>query len=169
MTQVWGGPAGLIMEVEKKKLCELHESDIPALVVLEEACFARPWTFREFEISMRQKSFYALGVRLQHTIIAYVTFFLVVDELEIVNFAVLEAYRCRGLGQFLLGSVISFAGGHDVARILLEVRRSNQAARGLYVKNGFKIIGVRNHYYPPDGEDALLMEYVPLCISELEA
>lgn len=143
-----------------KKLCQLDISDIPALIALEKACFPRPWTSREFEISMRQKYFYALGVRLQHSIIAYVTFFLVVDELEIVNLAVLGAHRRQGLGQFLLGSVLSFAGSHDVARIILEVRRSNQAARGLYAQNGFEVIGVRRRYYPPDGEDALVMERI---------
>ena len=156
------------MKVEKK-LCQLHISDIPALIVLEEACFARPWTAREFEISMRQKCFYALGVRLQHTIIAYVTFFLVVDELEIVNLAVLNAHRRQGLGQFLLVSALVFAGCHDVARIILEVRRSNQAARALYAQNGFEVIGVRKRYYPPDGEDALVMERVVVRNPDLDA
>lgn len=50
----------------------------------------------------------------------------------------------------------------DITLILLEVRVSNRAARGLYTKLGFREIGLRKNYYAPDAsgfsEDALLME-----------
>ena len=39
----------------------------------------------------------------------------------------------------------------------LEVRLSNQAARLLYQRFGFRPVGVRPRYYSDNGEDALIM------------
>jgi ribosomal-protein-alanine N-acetyltransferase len=39
----------------------------------------------------------------------------------------------------------------------LEVRRSNTPAIGLYDSLGYRQVGVRKRYYPPNGEDALVM------------
>ena len=144
-----------------KKICVLTLSDVPDLAAVEAACFAKPWSSREFEACMLQDHFHALGIRVQHIIIAYVTFFFVVDEMEIVNLAVRKEYRRMGWGQFLFGGLRTFARDHRVHRIFLEVRNSNLAARELYVKNGFSLVGVRTNYYALEGEDALIMECVP--------
>jgi len=44
--------------------------------------------------------------------------------------------------------------------VLLEVRRSNQAAIRLYRSFGFSVAGLRRAYYSLDGEDALEMVLV---------
>ncbi|WGL18166.1 ribosomal protein S18-alanine N-acetyltransferase [Microbulbifer bruguierae] len=83
----------------------------------------------------------------------------VFDELEILDVAVAPQWRRRGLGARLLQQVFAQLP-EDVARVLLEVRASNRAARGLYHKLGFSEDGRRKNYYPKaDGsrEDALLM------------
>jgi ribosomal-protein-alanine N-acetyltransferase len=48
---------------------------------------------------------------------------------------------------------------HGAARMFLEVRPSNVAARALYERTGFQPIGRRPRYYPArDGrEDAIVM------------
>jgi ribosomal-protein-alanine N-acetyltransferase len=40
---------------------------------------------------------------------------------------------------------------------VLEVRRSNRSAQGLYRKNGFYTVMVRRGYYQDNREDALVM------------
>ncbi len=141
------------------KLCILTSADMTELGDIEKACFAHPWSFREFETSMLRDHFYALGVRVQHTLIAYVTFYFVVDEMEIVALAVRKEYRRMGWGDLLLRGLTSFAREHGACRIFLEVRESNGAARALYMKNGFCSAGVRTNYYAA-GEDALVMEWL---------
>jgi len=61
----------------------------------------------------------------------------------------------------MLGHLISFSKTHKVANIFLEVRVSNIAAIGLYDKNGFNELGVRDNYYTTlhGKEDGLLMGY----------
>jgi ribosomal-protein-alanine N-acetyltransferase len=39
----------------------------------------------------------------------------------------------------------------------LEVRLSNEAARQLYTRFGFRPVGIRPRYYSDNGEDALIM------------
>jgi len=41
--------------------------------------------------------------------------------------------------------------------VILEVRPSNLAARMLYNKLGFKVLGIRKKYYRLPEEDALIM------------
>jgi ribosomal-protein-alanine N-acetyltransferase len=139
----------------------LTYSHIPELVELERACFACPWTSREFELCMRQNHFHALGIVHQNAIIAYLTYFILVDEIEIVNLAVREDRRRSGWGQQLLADLMQSVRDRGLERIVLEVRKSNQIAQGLYAKNGFMVVGERRGYYPPHGEDALVMAWSP--------
>ena len=47
------------------------------------------------------------------------------------------------------------------ARFTLEVRRSNDDAIALYMRDGFRIAGMRRRYYQDNGEDALIMWRTP--------
>jgi ribosomal-protein-alanine N-acetyltransferase len=136
-------------------------SHIPELVELEAACFPSPWTSREFELCLGQDHFHAWGIVSHNTIIAYLTYFILIDEIEIVNLAVREDRRRCGWGQRLLDDLLHLAEDQGVQRIVLEVRKSNQIARRLYEKNGFMVVGERKRYYPPTGEDALVMAWAP--------
>jgi ribosomal-protein-alanine N-acetyltransferase len=64
--------------------------------------------------------------------------------------------RREGIARRLLEHVLEDAGGPQ-ARLTLEVRPSNVAARELYDSLGFLAVGVRRRYYRDDGEDALIM------------
>ena len=62
----------------------------------------------------------------------------------------------RGIGTKLVGALISRARSEAAAAILLEVRESNLAARGLYERQGFREVGRRRGYYADPVEDAIL-------------
>jgi ribosomal-protein-alanine N-acetyltransferase len=85
-----------------------------------------------------------------------------VDEAHVTTFAVLPAYRRRGLGGRLLSALIELAADLGASVVTLEVRLSNVAARRLYQRFGFRPVGVRPHYYSDNGEDALIMTTEPL-------
>ncbi len=127
---------------------------IPQLVKLEKECFASPWSAQEFERCLGRKHFYAWGILEEGKLLAYLTFFILVDDIEIVNLAVGKNQRRQGLGQVLLAELLHFSRMRGIQRIVLEVRRSNSVAQHLYSKNGFTVVGERKGYYPPVGEDA---------------
>jgi len=75
------------------------------------------------------------------------------DEWEIENIVVAESRRRRGVGKQLLRTVLARARERRAARVFLEVRAANAAARALYRELGFVEAGRRAGYYqnPPDG------------------
>jgi [ribosomal protein S18]-alanine N-acetyltransferase len=77
-------------------------------------------------------------------------------EWELENMAVALAVRGRGIGTLLVRELIGQARAPGSSKIFLEVRGSNQSARGLYQKVGFKEAGVRKSYYSDPREDAIL-------------
>lgn len=78
-------------------------------------------------------------------------------EAHIVNIAIRQAYRHRGIGGLLLLKLINLALEEEVSIITLEVRKSNIKAQKFYGKYGFKIEGVRRGYYLDNKEDAVIM------------
>lgn len=85
---------------------------------------------------------------------------MVGDECELENIVVDVPVQGRGLGRKLLQAFMAEARTKRVERIFLEVREANAAARHLYEKCGFEIVGRRKAYYQDPIEDALLYRFV---------
>jgi [ribosomal protein S18]-alanine N-acetyltransferase len=81
---------------------------------------------------------------------------LVASEWELENIVVCDAVRRHGVGMRLLGALLARARQTNSNSVFLEVRESNEAARSLYVKAGFKQTGRRKSYYTNPQEDAVL-------------
>jgi ribosomal-protein-alanine N-acetyltransferase len=137
---------------------EMTPEDIPAVHAIESASFPTPWppyAFRD-EIESNRMAKY-LVVRAGERVIAYAGIWLMVDEAHVTTFAVLPAYRRRGIGGLLLCELMGLSAELGAAVCTLEVRLSNAGARQLYQEFGFKPVGVRPRYYSDNGEDALIM------------
>ncbi|MDE2301737.1 MAG: GNAT family N-acetyltransferase [Sphingomonadales bacterium] len=70
----------------------------------------------------------------------------VLDEEELLLFAIVPDSRRRGLGGALLGALIADARRRGIRRMLLEMRAGN-AAGSLYHAHGFRAVGRRPNYY----------------------
>lgn len=132
--------------------------DIPAVHAIESASFPTPWppyAFRQ-ELETNRMARY-LVVRAGERVIAYAGIWLMVDEAHVTTFAVLPAYRRRGVGGLLLSELMAMSAAIGAVVVTLEVRLGNVAARQLYQRFGFRPVGVRPRYYSDNGEDALIM------------
>jgi ribosomal-protein-alanine N-acetyltransferase len=150
-------------------VAEMSADDIPAVHAIESASFPTPWppyAFRQ-EIETNRMARY-LVVRAGQRVIAYAGIWLMVDEAHVTTFAVLPAYRRRGIGGLLLSELMALASDLGAAVCTLEVRLSNAAARRLYGEFGFKPVGVRPRYYSDNGEDALIMTTDRLETAEMQ-
>ncbi|MBA3796729.1 MAG: ribosomal protein S18-alanine N-acetyltransferase, partial [Chloroflexi bacterium] len=133
-------------------------ADIPDVHEIERASFPVPWpayAFRQ-ELEMNRLARYLL-VKAGGEVVAYGGIWLMVDEAHVTTFAVLPSWRRQGIGGLLMVEVMRVA--HDVGASVatLEVRLSNEAARALYARFGFRPVGLRPRYYSDNGEDALIM------------
>ena len=70
----------------------------------------------------------------------------VLDDEELLLFAIDRACRRRGLGGQLLDHFCATAAARGIRRIFLEMRAGNPAAR-LYESRGFQQVGKRPAYY----------------------
>ena len=86
----------------------------------------------------------------------YLDYSLIYDRIEIDNFFVEESRRCEGIGKKIMSYLVALAIRYRVVNITLEVRISNEVARELYKKFGFREIARRKFYY--GNEDGILME-----------
>ena len=133
-------------------------NDIDRILEIEQQCFSDPWTKNMFVTENSSKFAWFFTVWKDSEIIGYAGIRCVHDEGEITNIAVLPKHRRSGAGSMLLSKLISFAKDKNVSYISLEVRISNHSAKSLYLKNGFKEIGMRKEYYENNKEDAVIMQ-----------
>jgi ribosomal-protein-alanine N-acetyltransferase len=90
-------------------------------------------------------------------VVGFAGFWVMADEAHLISIAVYEKYRCQGIGELLLLSVIDMATQMNIGVITLEVRASNVVAQSLYSKYGFTQVGTRSGYYTDNREEAVLM------------
>jgi ribosomal-protein-alanine N-acetyltransferase len=127
------------------------------IMEIETASFPTPWTPDAFEEEAR-RSLSSLWVLLEDsTVLGYICFWIVADELHLMNIAVHPEMRGRGLGNGLLDKMTAAGVAQGARSVFLEVRPSNRDARNLYRKKGFREIGRRPKYYRDTGEDAIVM------------
>ncbi len=78
---------------------------------------------------------------------------------HVLNIAVKQGYRRRGIGGALLESLEEELGKLGAQEFYLEVRQDNTGAIAFYEKKGYRAIGVMKKYYW-DGCDAIIMSKV---------
>ena len=137
----------------------LSHGDLDDIVAIETASFSNPWTRDMYvrELQNPNVSFlYVLRVP-DEGIVAFCSFWLVLDEVHINNLAVRGEFRGRGVGTALLEHVLQAGASRGAERATLEVRRSNAPARRLYERLGFEVAATRPNYYVSPAEDALIL------------
>jgi len=142
-----------------------HISDIDEIVALENRAYKYPWTRAVLLSELDGEDFsYVYVARLYDNahpagkIIGYHFFWVVTDEVHILNLAVDPDYQGQGLGKTLLDFGTEFGRERGAICVLLEVRVSNSAALKLYRASGFQQIGLRKGYYSESKEDAYVMK-----------
>lgn len=78
----------------------------------------------------------------------------VLDEEELLLFAIAPCARRRGLGHALLEAYIASARALGRRRLFLEMRRDNPAGH-LYAAHGFRAVGIRPRYYRAAGGERI--------------
>lgn len=140
------------------QLCfrKMSEQDIPAVAAIERTVFSRPWTERAFEQAMQQETLFVVVLK-ENTIIGYCGMYCSFEEGEITNVAVIPEEQGRGSGRRMMEYLLEQAQERGIARIILEVRVSNEKAIHLYERLGFRNCGIRKNFYEMPREDGMVM------------
>ena len=136
------------------EIIPMNESHVAAVAELEKQNFSEPWP----EIAVRSELTNQLAlwlVAVEDGVVAgYVGSQTVLQEADMMNIAVGEGFRRRGIARMLVEELIRRL---DAYQLTLEVRASNAPAIALYESLGFTQVGLRKNYYHKPKEDALIL------------
>jgi len=137
------------------------EADLARIMEIEAAGFLHPWSERMLRSELSHAWSVVLGAAEEapgpERLIGYVIYWLVHDEVHVLNVATAPEARRRGVGRALLEEALAHGRRKACRLVTLEVRRSNAPAQGLYRAMGFRQVGVRPGYYAEEREDAIVM------------
>ncbi len=141
------------------RLEPMQDRDVASVVTLEAPPSAHEDELRAELLRPWARLWVAREESAPSGVVAFLGTWHVADEIHVLNLVTRPDRRRRGIARALLHEAIAYARRVSAVRILLEVRRSNAPAIGLYRSLGFFVFGVRTRYYRDD-EDALEMMLV---------
>jgi ribosomal-protein-alanine N-acetyltransferase len=149
------------MSAVLKNLPELgvmSEADLPEVVAIEQAIYTHPWSAGNFADSLRA-GYDCRTWRMQGELVGYFILMSGAGEAHLLNLSVSGAHQRHGHGAALLREATRLARSRGAHAVFLEVRPSNLAGQRLYMRFGFRKVGLRRDYYPAawGREDALVL------------
>lgn len=138
-------------------LSPMTKEDIKEIALIEKECFSSPWSEKGIGQELENENAVFFTAKKEGALIGYMGMHTVLDECYIANIAVKGEHRRRGVGRALLLYAVKRAEERGCRFISLEVRKSNSAARELYLSEGFTLCGERRGFYTEPAEDALIM------------
>ena len=146
-----------VSESTELRFSQLAAAHVPDVLAIEKEAYPEPWSDGMFREEINHARSYFIVVTLAGELIGYGGYWPLLDEAHITSVTIKDAYRGMGYGRELLTHLLRKAVEDGASTATLEVRESNQRARGLYESLGFAVAGRRHRYYPKTDEDALIM------------
>ena len=148
----------IITFMQKIHFDKMKVSDLNEVMKIEKANYPIPWTKGIMKDCIKT-GYQCITLKQNKLIVGYAFLMVNEDESHILNMCVDQSYQSQGLGRKLLSYLENICLYHQSHVFLLEVRKSNPVAYGLYQSFGFNEIGIRKNYYKTiDGrEDAIVM------------
>jgi ribosomal-protein-alanine N-acetyltransferase len=133
--------------------------DMPEVLRIEENSFEFPWSEEDFIRCLRQRNCIGMVAEHDESIVGFMIYELHKNRLHILNFAVHDNFRRAGVGEQMLGKLITKLSHQRRSRIMLEVRETNLDAQLFFRQMGFRAMSVLRDFYDDTVEDAYLMQY----------
>ncbi len=141
----------------KVRIRELKAEDAAAVEEMEYQSFPDPWSQNSILETISNPQTICLLAEKAGKAIGYLLAYTAVDEAEIARIGVVKEQRKQGTGRSLLNAFEATCRKKQIARLLLDVRESNQAAIAFYKKLAFQEDGIRKGFYEAPSEDGILM------------
>lgn len=152
------------MSTESKQELRVHirwmiRRDMPEVLDIERESFEFPWFEEDFIRCLRQRN--CIGMVAEHgeQVVGFMIYELHKSRLHVLNFAVAQTARLRGVGRQMVEKLVSKLSSQRRTRISLEVRETNLAAQLFFKQVGFRATSVLRAYYEDSPEDAYVMQF----------
>lgn len=114
--------------------------------------FSSSWDIKAFKSDADDSKYFVSKIDTE--VFGYISYRVVLDEVEIMNVVTREDARNMGIASSLLSYLIRNV---DASKFNLEVNENNKVAIKIYKKFGFMEVGERKNYYNNGKENAILM------------
>lgn len=136
---------------------EMTHEHLVEVLAIERACYPAPWSETAFSNEMASDVSVAIVAVAGKSVAGFLVGWIAADQLHVANIAVEVGHRRRGIGNGMMAWLLEEAVRRGCTTSTLEVRESNQAARGMYGQLGFRSVALRKSYYANPVEDAVVM------------
>ena len=136
------------------EIVRMNESHVAAVAELERLNFSAPWDEASVRSELTNKLSLWLVALDADEVVGYVGSQTVLQDADMMNIAVADSHRRRGIARMLVQELIRQL---DAYQLTLEVRASNAPAIALYETLGFRQVGLRKNYYQKPKENALIL------------
>jgi ribosomal-protein-alanine N-acetyltransferase len=133
--------------------------DMTSVLAIEQECFEFPWHEDDFIRCLRQRNCIGMIAEASERVVGFMVYELHKHRLHILNFAVHEQFRRRGVGSQMARKLITKLSHDRRSRIMLEIRETNLAAQLFFRTLGFRAVSVLRKFYEDTPEDAYVMQY----------
>jgi ribosomal-protein-alanine N-acetyltransferase len=133
--------------------------DMPDVLAIEQACFQWPWGEEDFIRCLRQRNCIGKVAEHKERVVGFMVYELHANRLHLLNLAVHEDCRFKGVGASLVGERIKALTHDRRSRIMCEVRETNLDAQLFFRRIGFRCVSVLREFYQDTPESAYLFQY----------
>lgn len=142
---------------DKVVIRTLKVEDAAAVAELEHQTYSDAWSEKSVMETIENPNTLCLAAEKSGKIIGYLLVYIAADEAEIARITTWKEARRQGVASHLFDALEEECKKQKLAKILLDVRENNTAARTFYEKCQFVVDGVRPGFYEDPKEDAVLM------------
>lgn len=134
-----------------------EKEDVLALAQIEKEEFSTPFKEKDFLDIYDSEISNVLVAKIGGVVVGYVSFTIIIDECQIINFATKNEFKRQGVGKNVMKALLDYGKAMGVTKYFLEVRVTNESAISLYKKYGFLPVGISKNHFSLPREDAILM------------
>src|SRR6185369_17373733 len=115
------------MSADPKQETRVHirwmiRRDMADVLDIEAVSFEFPWLEEDFIRCLRQRNCIGMVAEQDDRVVGFMIYELHKNKLHVLNFAVAEPFRRRGIGQQMIDKLVGKLSHQRRTRVLLEVR-----------------------------------------------
>ena len=137
----------------------LIRRDMTEVLEIEREAFEFAWTEEDFLCCLRQRNCIGMVAEHNHRIVGFMIYELHKEKLHILNFAVADDCRRRGVGSQMVLRLVDRLSQQRRKEIILEVREGNVPAQMFFKQQDFRAVTILRSHYDDTAEDAYIMRY----------
>ena len=142
---------------------EAVDTDVPAILEIENLCFVAPWKEKDIYYEMHENPvshFWVIELENKEqnikSVVGFCDYWHTFDSATIAQIAVHPQLQHKQLGSAMMDEIVNDCYAKKVRTLTLEVRENNEKAIKFYLKHGFKKELVKPNYYS-NGDNAIYM------------